>query len=168
MFGRFKILAAAAAFMTVLTAASANAARVKDIAFVEGVRSNQLVGFGLVVGLNGTGDKSVTFTTQSITNMLNKMGLKLDPKAVKVKNTASVIVTADMPAFFKPGAKIDVIVSSLGDATSLQGGTLISVPLKGPDGNVYAVAQGPLALAGFTAGNSGNTVTKNHQTVGKI
>lgn len=145
----------------------AEAARIKDIAFVEGVRSNQLVGYGLVVGLNGTGDKSSSATNQSISNMLNRMGMKIDPKNIKVKNTASVLVTAEIPPFIKPGSKIDVLVSSIGDATSLQGGTLISTPLRAPDGAVYAMAQGAIALAGFTAGKSAN-VTKNHQTAGKI
>lgn len=152
-----------------LCSTGAEAARIKDIAFVEGVRPNQLVGYGLVVGLNGTGDKtSATYTMQSIANMLNRLGLKLDSSSVRVKNTAAVLITAELPAFAKPGSKIDVLVSSLGDATSLQGGTLISSPLKGPDGAVYAVAQGSVALAGFTAGGAGASVTKNHQTAGKI
>lgn len=147
----------------------AGAARIKDIAFVDGVRPNQLVGYGLVVGLSGTGDKSsAVYTTQSIANMLNKMGLKFDPSAIKVKNTAAVLITSELPPFAKPGMKIDVLVSSLGDATSLQGGTLIATPLKGHDGNVYSVAQGALALAGFSAGTQGAKVTKNHQTAGKI
>jgi len=147
----------------------ATAARVKDIAFVDGVRPNQLVGYGLVVGLDGTGDKSsAVYTTQSIANMLNKMGLKFDPSSIKVKNTAAVLITAELPAFAKPGMKVDVLVSSLGDATSLQGGTLIATPLRGHDGAVYSVAQGNIALAGFTAGTGGAKVAKNHQTAGKI
>ncbi|MBI5643131.1 MAG: flagellar basal body P-ring protein FlgI [Deltaproteobacteria bacterium] len=151
-----------------LFAGNSNAARIKDIAFVEGVRANQLVGYGLVVGLGGTGDKSSSATTQSISNMLNRMGMKIEPKNIKVKNTASVLVTAEIPPFIKPGSKIDILVSSLGDASSLQGGTLISTPLRGPDGAVYAMAQGSVALAGFTAGAKGASVTKNHQTAGKI
>lgn len=154
--------------MLSLCASPAQAARIKDIAFVEGVRPNQLVGFGLVVGLDGTGDKtSAVYTMQSIANMLNRMGLKFDADAIRVKNVAAVLVTAELPPFVKPGSKIDVLVSSLGDAKSLQGGTLISTTLKGPDGSVYAVAQGPLALAGFSAGGAAK-VTKNHQTAGKI
>jgi len=152
---------------TALVSGVSEAARIKDVAFIEGVRSNQLVGYGLVVGLNGTGDKSSNATNQSMSNMLNRMGMKIDPKNVKVKNTASVLVTAEIPPFIKPGARIDVLVSSIGDATSLQGGTLISTPLRAQDGAVYAMAQGAIALAGFTAGKSAN-VTKNHQTAGKI
>lgn len=174
--GRFKRaaylaakLALSAFCLGLFAPAEAGAARIKDIAFVEGVRPNQLVGYGLVVGLNGTGDKSsAVYTTQSIANMLNKMGLKFDPSSIKVKNTAAVLITAELPAFSKPGMKIDVLVSSLGDATSLQGGTLIATPLKGHDGSVYSVAQGAVALAGFSAGAQGAKVTKNHMTAGKI
>lgn len=172
MFGRFKPIAVLAVFSALFIAASdARGARLKDLAFIEGVRSNQLVGYGLVVGLGGTGDKtSAAYTVQSIANMLNRMGVKLDPKDVRVKNAAAVLVTAELPPFAKPGARIDVVVSSIGDAASLQGGTLVSTPLKGPDGAVYALAQGPLALAGFMAGGEGKsaTVTKNHQTAGRI
>lgn len=169
MFGLFKLIPAAIFVLSVFSAGAAEAARLKDIAFIEGVRPNQLVGYGLVVGLNGSGDKSsAVYTTQAVSNMLNKMGLKFDSNSIKVKNVAAVLVTADLPAFSKPGSKLDVLVSSLGDATSLQGGTLIATPLKGHDGSVYAVAQGAVALAGFTAGGAGTTVTKNHQTAGKI
>ncbi|MBI5491369.1 MAG: flagellar basal body P-ring protein FlgI [Deltaproteobacteria bacterium] len=169
MSGRFKVFFTALSLAIFLLPLSANAARIKDIAFIEGVRPNQLVGYGLVVGLNGTGDKSsAVYTTQSIANMLNRMGMKFDPKDIKVKNTAAVLVTAELPAFIKPGSRIDVLVSSLGDATSLQGGTLISTPLKGPDNSVYAVGQGAVALAGFSAGTASANVSKNHQTAGKI
>lgn len=170
MSGRSKIFFIALSLLVfLLHGRTAEAARIKDIAFVEGVRPNQLVGFGLVVGLNGTGDKSsAVYTTQSIANMLNRMGMKFDPKDIKVKNTAAVLVTAELPAFIKPGSRIDVLVSSLGDATSLQGGTLISTPLKGPDNFVYAVGQGAVALAGFSAGTASASVSKNHQTAGKI
>ncbi|HBG46142.1 MAG TPA: flagellar biosynthesis protein FlgA [Deltaproteobacteria bacterium] len=168
MSGLFKILYIAVSFLF-FSAYDAGAARIKDIAFIDGVRPNQLVGYGLVVGLSGTGDKSsAVYTTQSIANMLNKMGLKFDPKAIKVKNTAAVLVTAELQAFSKPGSEIDVVISSIGDATSLQGGTLIATPLKGHDGSVYAVAQGPLALAGFSAGSDTVKVSKNHQTAAKI
>lgn len=170
MYGLSKKAAIAALILMVFTLTSipASGARIKDIAFVDGVRPNQLVGFGLVVGLGGTGDStSAVYTTQSIANMLNRMGLKFDPSAIRVKNVAAVLVTAELPAFIKPGSRIDVLVSSLGDAKSLQGGTLISTPLKGPDGSVYAVGQGAIALAGFSAGKSAK-VTKNHQTAGKI
>ncbi len=171
MSGRFKYILAATLFLAAsffMDPGPVDAARIKDIAFVEGVRSNQLVGYGLVVGLSGTGDKtSAVYTMQSIANMLNRMGLKLDQDDIKVKNTAAVILTATLPPFVKPGSKIDVVVSSLGDASSLQGGTLIMSPLKGPDGAVYAMAQGPIALAGFSAGGT-TRVTKNHQTVAKL
>ncbi|MEK7773968.1 MAG: flagellar basal body P-ring protein FlgI [Deltaproteobacteria bacterium] len=169
MCGRSKVFSIIAAAALLLFAGRCEAARIKDIAFIEGVRPNQLVGFGLVVGLNGTGDKSsASYTMQSIANMLNRMGLKLDSSSIKVKNTAAVLVTAELPPFIKPGGNIDVLVSSIGDATSLQGGTLISAPLKGPDGSVYAVAQGAIALAGFSAGGQGANVSKNHQTAGRI
>lgn len=169
--GRSKILKIAfAVFLALLLSQKeAGAARLKDIAFIEGARPNQLIGYGLVVGLSGTGDKtSAAYTIQSIANMLAKMGIRLDPSQIRVKNTAAVLVTAELPAFVKPGSKIDVLVSSLGDATSLQGGTLISTPLKGPDGMVYSMAQGPIALAGFSAGGQSATVKKNHQTSAKI
>ena len=162
-----RILAAA---LTVLFLCSgANAVRLKDIADVEGVRSNQLVGYGLIVGLNGTGDgKSVEFTIKGISNMLEKMGVRVPPTSITVKNVAAVTVTGELPAFARPGTKIDVTLSSLGDAKSLQGGTLIFTPLKGADGNVYAVAQGPVSVGGFAVEGGGDTAQKNHPTVGVI
>ncbi|MBI5755608.1 MAG: flagellar basal body P-ring protein FlgI [Nitrospirae bacterium] len=145
------------------------AVRVKDIATVGGVRDNQLVGYGLVIGLNGTGDKKGTwFTIRSVTSMLTKMGISIDPSLVSVKNVAAVIVTAKLPPFARKGNKIDVIISSIGDATSLQGGTLLLTPLKGPNQAVYAVAQGPVSLGGYIGGGGGDTVQKNHATVGRI
>lgn len=166
---RFAFPSLLALAMSLSLSQGAEAARLKDIAFFEGVRPNQLVGYGLVVGLDNTGDQTNTFTSQSIANMLNRMGTKFDSTTIKmVKNAAAVIVTAELPPFIKPGSKIDVLVSSLGDAKSLQGGTLISTPLKALDGSVYAIAQGPVALAGFTAGKKGASVVKNHQTAGKI
>jgi len=170
MLGLFRKAAIAAMIIMVfsMTATTADGARIKDIAFVDGVRPNQLVGFGLVVGLSGTGDStSAVYTTQSIANMLNRMGLKFDANSIRVKNVAAVLVTAELPPFINPGSRIDVLVSSLGDAKSLQGGTLISTPLKGPDGTVYAVGQGAIALAGFSAGTTAK-ISKNHQTAGKI
>ncbi len=123
-------------------------ARIKDIAAIRGIRSNQLTGYGLVVGLNGTGDKNgVNFTKQALANMLEKMNIFVDKAQLKVKNVAAVMVTADIPPFARIGDKIDVIVSSIGDAKSLKGGTLLITPLKGVDGQVYALAQGPLSLA---------------------
>src|SRR5579884_384693 len=148
---------------------SAEAVRIKDIAQVEGVRENSLIGYGLVIGLNGTGDKSgTTFTVQTLTSMLNKMGITVDPLLVKVKNVAAVMVTAKLPPFVKSGSRIDVVVSSLGDATSLQGGTLLLTPLRGPDQQVYAVAQGPISIGGFIGGKDGDSIQKNHPTAGRV
>ncbi len=150
-------------------AGSAEAARLKDIADVEGVRGNQLLGYGLVVGLNGTGDGRMTdFTPKSISNMLEKMGIRVDPVAVRVKNVAAVMVTAELPPFARPGSKIDITLSSLGDAKSLQGGMLLFTPLKGADGNTYAVAQGPVDLGGFSVSQGGDSAQKNHPTVGTL
>ena len=149
-------------------AGSGECARLKDIADVEGVRGNQLLGYGLVVGLNGTGDGKVDFTVKSISNMLEKMGIRVDPLMVKVKNVAAVMVTAELPAFSRPGSKIDITISSMGDAKSLQGGMLLFSPLKGADGNVYAVAQGPVDLGGFSVSQGGDSAQKNHPTVGTI
>ena len=145
------------------------AARIKDIASIEGVRNNSLIGYGLVVGLNRTGDKTGTFfTVQSLASMLNRMGITVNPKSVKVKNVAAVMVTATLPPFTRIGNQVDVIVSSLGDATSLQGGTLLLTPLKGPDQAVYAVAQGAISIGGFIGGKEGDTTQKNHPTAGRI
>ncbi len=143
--------------------------RIKDIAHFSGVRNNALTGYGLVMGLKGTGDKQQTlFTNQTLKNMLERFGLNLDNQTIRVQNIAAVIVTADLPAFERPGSKIDVTVSSIGDATSLQGGVLVQTPLVGPDGNTYAIAQGSLVLGGFSAGNDATGVTVNHPTVGRI
>lgn len=147
----------------------AQAARLKDLADIEGVRGNQLFGYGVVVGLNGTGDgNSVPFTQRSLSNMLEKLGIRVDPKEVKVKNVAAVLVTATLPPFIRPGSKIDVTLSSLGDAKSLQGGNLIFTPLKGADGNTYAVAQGSVSVGGFAVEGGGDSAQKNHPTVGSI
>ncbi len=147
----------------------AHAVRIKDIATVGGVRDNQLIGYGLIVGLNGTGDKKGTeFTIRSVTSMLTKMGITVDPSLVSVKNVAAVIVTAKLPPFVKRGSHVDVTVSSIGDATSLQGGTLLITPLKGANQIVYAVAQGPVSLGGYIGGEGGTSVQKNHATVGRI
>ena len=145
-------------------------ARIKDIADFSGVRSNDLIGYGLVVGLNGTGDDIKTeFTVQSLVSMLDRMGITVNKKDVDISNVAAVIVTATLPPFTRVGTKIDVLVSSLGDAESLQGGTLLYTPLRGPDGNVYVMAQGPVSIGGFQAGAaSGSKVQKNHPTVGRV
>ena len=144
-------------------------ARLKDIATIEGVRGNDLFGYGIVIGLNGTGDGgSVDFTGKSVSNLLEKMGLKVDPKDIKVKNVAAVVVTAKLPPFARAGSKIDVTLSSIGDAKSIQGGTLLFTPLKASDGNVYAVAQGPITVGGFSVEASSDSAVKNHPTVGQI
>ncbi|MDA8083645.1 MAG: flagellar basal body P-ring protein FlgI [Nitrospiraceae bacterium] len=143
------------------------AERIKDIASFEGVRTNQLIGFGLVVGLDGTGDKG-NATMQGIANMLQRMGLTVRPADIKAKNTAAVMVTATLPPFPKPGLRVDALVSTIGDTKSLQGGTLLLSPLKGPDGNVYALAQGPVSIGGFIGGGGGTTVQKNHLTAGRV
>ena len=146
------------------------AARVKDIAGIKGARPNQLIGYGLVVGLNSSGDDDKTeFTFQSLTNMMKRMGIVVDKKKVDLDNVAGVMVTATLPSFTKVGTRIDVVVSSMGNAKNLQGGTLLLTPLSAPDGNVYAVAQGPLSTGGFAAGGAaGGGVQKNHPTVGYI
>ena len=149
--------------------AVAQAERIKDIASFEGVRENQILGYGLVVGLDGAGDKGLS-TMQAISNMLQRMGITASPNDIKAnsKNTAAVVVTANLPPFPKPGVRIDVLVSAMGDAKNLQGGTLLLTPLKGADGKVYALAQGPVSIGGFTGGGGGTTIQKNHPTVGKV
>lgn len=145
------------------------AIRIKDVTHIEGIRDNQLIGYGLVVGLDGTGDGSSTeFTVRSLVSYLRKNGINLDPDAVKVDNVAAVIVTADLPPFSRSGMRLDVLVSSIGDAESLAGGTLLMTPLKGADGEVYAVAQGSVAVGGFKAEASGSSASANHVTAGKV
>ena len=147
----------------------AQAARIKDIAAISGVRDNHLLGYGMVVGLAGTGDDVKNgFTKESLSNMLDRHGLTMKAREIKADNVAAVMVTASLPPFAKIGAKVDVIVSSIGDAKSLQGGTLLMTALKGTDGQVYAVAQGPIVLGGFSAGGQSGSVTKNHPSVGRI
>lgn len=153
--------------LSVFYLSSVYAERIKDIASFEGVRENQLIGYGLVVGLDGSGDKGIA-TAMSIANMLQKMGVTVLPNDIKTKNTASVMVTAKLPPFPKPGTRLDAVVSTIGDAKSLQGGTLLMTPLKGPDGKVYAIAQGQVSIGGFKGGEGGTTVQKNHLTTGRI
>ncbi len=153
----------------VLLALPAHAVRIKDIATFSGQRDNQLIGYGLVVGLSGTGDKTgTTFTTASIANMMDKMGVGVDASKLKVKNVASVMVTARMPVSAKPGSRLDVTVSSVGDATSLLGGVLLQTTLKGVDGKTYMLAQGSLTIGGFSAGGAAASTQKNIATVGLI
>ena len=157
-------------FAPVLLGAASTGTRLKDLVSIEGVRDNQLVGYGLVVGLNGTGDKRQTvFSTQSLGNMLARMGVQIDPTAILVKNMAAVLVTANLPPFAQPGTRIDITVGAIGDASNLQGGVLILTPLKGADGQIYAAAQGSVVTGGFLAkGGGGNTQTINHPTAGRV
>ncbi|MGE0099257.1 MAG: flagellar basal body P-ring protein FlgI [Hydrogenophaga sp.] len=151
--------------------AAAQAIRVKEIASVQGVRSNQLTGYGLVVGLDGTGDQTtqMPYTAQSLNNYLQQLGLSLPPGAnMQLKNVAAVMVTAQLPAFAQPGQMIDVTVSSIGNAKSLRGGTLITTPLKGADGEIYALAQGNLLVGGAGASAGGSKVQINHLSAGRV
>lgn len=149
--------------------ADAAGTRLKDLVMLEGVRDNQLVGYGVVVGLNGTGDKRQTvFSAQSLANLLQRMGVTVPPAAMLVRNTAAVIVTATLPPFAQTGTRIDVTASAVGDASNLQGGILVLTPLKAADGQVYAAAQGSVVTGGFVAGRGGNSQTSNHPTVARI
>lgn len=142
---------------------------IRDITQIEGVRDNQLVGYGLVIGLRGTGDRQQTFfTVQTLANVLQRMGVQIAPGVVVVKNVAAVFVTASLPAFSRPGMKLDITVSSVGDAKSIEGGVLLFTALRGIDGQVYAEAQGPLTIGGYSEGGSGNTHTVNHPTVARV
>ena len=155
--------------LVVLWVDVASAARLKDLADIEGVRGNQLYGFGLVVGLNGTGDsQQVDFTNKSMSNLLEKVGIRSDSKLIRVKNVAAVMVTATLPPFIRPGSRIDITISSMGDSKSLQGGVLLFTPLRGADGNIYGIGQGSIVVGGFSVGSGGDSATKNHPTVGMI
>ncbi len=150
-------------------ASSKTSVRIKELASIEGVRDNQLIGYGLIVGLNGTGDRKQTvFSAQSLTNMLQQMGVSVSPTAIRVNNTAAVMITATLTPFAQPGSRIDITASAIGDAANLQGGTLIMTPLKGADGRTYGVAQGAVITGGFMAGGGANALTQNHPTVGRI
>ena len=154
-----------------IISAPASAERIKDLANIQGVRANQLIGYGLVVGLDGTGDQTqqTPFTVQSIISMLGQLGINLPPGVnLQLRNVASVMVTATLPAFAKPGQQIDVTVSSMGNAKSLRGGTLLMTPLKGIDNQVYAVAQGSLVIGGAGASSAGSSVQINHLGAGRI
>jgi flagellar P-ring protein precursor FlgI len=142
---------------------------IRDVTQIQGVRDNQLVGYGLVAGLTRTGDTQQTFfTVQTLANSMQRMGVQIAPSVVVVKNVAAVFVTATLPPFARPGMKIDVTVSSVGDAKSIQGGVLLLTALRAPNGEVYAEAQGPLAIGGYSEGVAGNTKSVNHLTVGRI
>jgi len=170
MYGRFRFSLLIIFIVNIFLTSTVIGARIKDIASIKGIRTNQLFGYGLVIGLDGSGDKGGTnFTIQGLVNMLEQMGVHVSAQAVKVSNVAAVMVSATLPPFARVGKKIDVIISSIGDAKSLQGGTLLLTPLKGVDGKIYALAQGPLSVGGFSAGGAaGGGVTKNHPTVGRI
>ena len=145
------------------------ATRLKELTSIEGVRDNQLMGYGLVVGLAGTGDRRQTlFSAQSLANLLERMGITVPATAIQVKNTASVMITAVLPPFARPGSRIDCTIAAMGDSSSLQGGIVLMAGLKAPDGQTYAVAQGPLVIGGFTAGGAANSRIVNHPTVGRI
>lgn len=160
-----KALSVAAALVMLSASAvhaQARTTRVKDLVDVDGHRKNALVGYGLVVGLQGQGDSSrVGFTAQSISGMLGRLGVRVDPADIAARNVAAVTVTTDLPAFVRPGSRLDVSVSSMGDARSLEGGTLIMTPLQAVDGNVYAIAQGPLQVGGYVVEGAGSRVQKN-------
>ena len=150
-------------------AASEHGIRLKDLVAIEGVRGNQLIGYGLVVGLNGTGDRQQTqFSAQSLINLLQRMGVSVPPGSITVKNTAAVLVTATLPPYGQPGTQVDATVAAIGDATNLQGGLLVLSTLRGVNGQVYATVQGPVVTAGFVAGRSTNSTTVNHPTAGRI
>jgi flagellar P-ring protein precursor FlgI len=152
-----------------LAPAAASAARVKDLARVQGVRDNELYGYGLVVGLSGSGDSErVLFTQQSVAGMLGRLGIRVDADDVRARNVAAVMVTAKLPAFSRPGARLDVQVASLGNARSLAGGVLLITPLTAADGQVYAVAQGALQVGGYDAGGGASSLRKNTPTSGRI
>ena len=153
-------------FLYVFISTNLFAQKIKDISNIIGVRNNQLIGYGLVVGLNGTGDSSSKFTNQTLSNLLKNVNVKLDPKDIKSKNVAAVMVTASLPPFAREGDKIDVTVSSIGDAKSLQGGVLLITPLKGVNGKIYALAQGPISIGGFNL--KGGKKQKHFTTTVKV
>jgi flagellar P-ring protein precursor FlgI len=147
----------------------ASGTRLKELASWEGVRDNQLMGYGLIVGLAGTGDKPTTvFSAQTLANLLQRMGVSINPTQITVRNTASVMVTATLPPFAQPGTRIDITAGAIGDSSNLQGGMLLLTPLKAADGKTYAVAQGNVLTGGFLARGGGATQTVNHPTVGRI
>src|SRR5499425_1525585 len=165
-----RVAIAAAWALTVLALPAQAASRIKDLANVEGVRQNQLIGYGLVVGLNGSGDtlNNIPFTKQSLQAMLERMGVNIRGATIRTGNVAAVMVTGNLPAFGTQGTRMDVTVSALGDAKNLQGGTLLVTPLLGADGNVYAVAQGSVAISGFQAEGDAAKIVRGVPTVGRI
>lgn len=170
MHGHFKIIFVVIAVVLMALPSVGISARIKDITTIKGIRTNPLFGYGLVIGLNGTGDKDGTrFTVQGLVNMLEKMSIHVSPNDVKVKNVAAVIVSATLPPFARIGQRLDITTSSIGDASSLQGGTLLLTPLAGVDRKVYALAQGAIVVGGYSiGGDAGGGAVKNHPTVGII
>src|SRR5947209_12094844 len=164
------VACAALSALTLSVASATSTSRIKDLANIEGVRQNQLIGYGLVVGLNGTGDtlNNIPFTKQSLQAMLERLGVNIRGATIRTGNVAAVMVTANLPPFGTQGTRLDVTVSALGDAKSLQGGTLLVTPLLGADGNVYAVGQGSLAIGGFQAEGDAAKITRGVPTVGRI
>jgi len=157
------------ACLLALAAPLCAAVRVKELAAIEGVRDNQLLGYGIVVGLNGTGDKRQTvFSAQTLANMLDRLGVQVNPAAIQVRNTAAVMLTANLAPYAQPGTRIDVQVAAIGDSTNLQGGILLLTPLRASGGKVFAVAQGSVITGGFSAGRGGSSSTVNHPTAGRI
>lgn len=154
---------------TTALAAQASGTRLKDVAAMQGASGTPLLGYGLVIGLNKTGDRRQTiFSAQTLANMLQRFGVTVPADEIKIENVAAVLVTAELPAYARPGGRIDVTASSIGDARSLQGGMLLATPLRGGNGEIYAVAQGSLTLGGFGGGTGGNSVQVNHLTVGRV
>ena len=169
MKGKIGLKSCALALIMLLLPQFALGARIKDIAAFDGVRENQLIGYGLVVGLNGSGDTDQTkFPVQSLVGALERMGVTINRSEITVKNIAAVMVTAQLPPFAKQGNRLDVLVSSVGDSKSLAGGTLLMAPLKGADGQVYAVAQGAILTNSFSYGGQASSATKNHPTAGTV
>ncbi len=168
--GMSRLAALVAVLLLALPATALSQSRIKDIADFEGVRDNLLVGYGLVVGLDGTGDdlNSAPFTRESLIGMLQRLGISARDANLDTNNVAAVMITADLPAFARQGSRIDITVSALGDSDSLLGGTLVVTPLLAADGEVYAVAQGPIAIAGFAAQGDGASVTRGVPTTGRI
>ncbi|MDE2465107.1 MAG: flagellar basal body P-ring protein FlgI [Alphaproteobacteria bacterium] len=167
---RRSLAAVLAALLTLLPVEAFAYSRIKDLVSVEGVRDNMLIGYGLVVGLNGTGDmlRNAPFTQQSLQTMLERLGVNTRGEIMQTKNVAAVMVTANLPPFASQGTRIDISVGAMGDAKSLQGGTLLVTPLYGADGNIYAVAQGPVTVSGFSARGKAASVTQNVPTAGRI
>lgn len=166
-----KIVVTGIGLLCLWTAPASHAERLKDLASIQGVRQNQLIGYGLVVGLDGSGDQTTQtpFTVQSVISMLQNMGVSLPPNArLQLKNVAAVVVTTSLPAFARPGQTLDVTVSSMGNAKSLRGGTLLMTPLKGADGQIYGMAQGNVVVGGVGASAAGSTAQVNHLSVGRI